>query len=217
MKKDTTGPGRAKPGGRTAGSAPTATLPENAVFAPTLQAWHRWLARNHTRTDGVWLVSYKQSSGKARYDYNAAVETALAFGWIDSKPRALDAERTMLWFAPRKPGTGWSAPNKQRVSRLIEEGRMTPAGLAKVHAAQADGSWGRLDAVEALEVPADLAAALRRHPPAETHWAAFPRSARRGILEWIANAKRPETRERRVTETATLAAKNIRANQWRPS
>jgi uncharacterized protein YdeI (YjbR/CyaY-like superfamily) len=185
-------------------------------FARTIQAWRRWLVANHTRANGVWLVSYKQVSGKARYDYNAAVEEALAFGWIDSKPRALDDERTMLWFAPRKPRTGWSAPNKERVARLIADGRMTPAGQAKVDAAKADGSWTKLDAVEALEVPRDLAAALGAHPPAAEHFAAFPRSVKRGILEWIANAKQAETRQRRVMETATLAAKNHRANQWRP-
>lgn len=193
------------------------SLPVNAVFAPTLAAWRRWLLRHHSRPQGTWLVSYKQGSGKATFDYNAAVEEALAFGWIDSKPRALDAERTMLWFAPRKPGTGWSAPNKRRVERLIASGRMTAAGQARVDAAKADGSWGKLDAVEALEIPADLATALRQHPPAATHFEAFPRSVKRGILEWITNARRATTRERRIHETATLAARNERANQWRPS
>jgi uncharacterized protein YdeI (YjbR/CyaY-like superfamily) len=91
---------------------------------------------------------------------------------------------------------------------------MAPPGLAKVQAAQADASWNALDGVEALEIPADLQAALIVNPPAEENFQAFPRSVKRGILEWIANARRSETRAKRVTETATLAAQNLRANQW---
>ena len=91
---------------------------------------------------------------------------------------------------------------------------MSPAGQAKIDAAQADGSWSALDDVENLVVPDDLAAAFAAHPPAAEHWAAFPRSAKRGILEWIATAKRVPTRTKRIEETACLAAENVRANQW---
>ena len=91
-----------------------------------------------------------------------------------------------------------------------------PVGLAKIEAAQRDGSWNALDAVEALEIPPDLAAALAANPPAANYFEAFPRSVKRGILEWISNAKKPETRAKRIEETARLAAENIRANQWRP-
>jgi uncharacterized protein YdeI (YjbR/CyaY-like superfamily) len=135
---------------------------------------------------------------------------------VDSKPSRLDDERTRLWFAPRKAGSGWSRPNKERVARAVAAGLMHPVGLAKVEAAKRDGSWERLDAVEDLVVPPDLQAALERYAGAATYFAAFPRSARRGILEWIVNARRAETRERRIEETARLAAKNQRANQWTP-
>jgi uncharacterized protein YdeI (YjbR/CyaY-like superfamily) len=134
---------------------------------------------------------------------------------VDSKPNKLDAERSLLWFAPRKRGTGWSRPNKERVERMVAAGKMAPAGMALVEAAQADGSWSKLDDVENLEVPADLAAALASYPQAAQHWEAFPRSAKRGILEWILNAKTEPTRARRIDETARLAAENKRANQWR--
>lgn len=120
----------------------------------------------------------------------------------------------MLWFAPRKRGSGWSRPNKERVERLIAQGRMTAAGLAKIEAAQADGSWTLLDPVENLEVPADLAAEFDKYPAARANFDAFPRSAKRGILEWIVQAKRPDTRANRVAETARLAQENERANQW---
>ena len=192
-----------------------APLPENAVHAETRAAWRRWLERHHTRATGVWLVTWKKASGKPHLGYDAVVEEALCFGWIDSKPRKLDANRSMLWCAPRKAGSGWSAPNKRRVEELMALGKMAPAGMLKVQQAQRDGSWSALDAVEALEVPPDLRKALKAHPPAQTHFDAFPRSARRGILEWIQNARRPETRAARILQTATLAQRNERANQWR--
>lgn len=189
--------------------------PEPSIHPLSREAWRVWLCDNHHRTTGVWLVSFKKGTGKPRFDYDAAVEEALCFGWIDSKPNKLDAERTLLWFAPRKPGTGWSRPNKLRIEKMVAAGRMAEAGLRKVEQAQRDGSWTRLDAVEDLQIPDDLERALQKLPPAMENFAAFPRSAKRGILEWIANAKTAETRARRVGETARLASQNERANQWR--
>jgi uncharacterized protein YdeI (YjbR/CyaY-like superfamily) len=189
-------------------------LPDNAVHPETLARWRAWLKRHHTRTEGVWLVEWKKATGRPRIEYDASVEEALCWGWIDSKVNALDEARSMLWFAPRKPGTGWSRPNKDRIERMIAAGRMQPAGLAKIEAAKRDGTWTSLDAVERLEVPGDLFAALSACPPAAEHWEAFPRSVKRGILEWIQTAKRPATRAARIDETARLAALNQRANQW---
>lgn len=189
--------------------------PANSIHPLTRTEWRAWLEQNHTRTEGIWLVSYKKATGKPRVNYDESVEEALCFGWIDSKGNKLDDERSLLWFAPRKRGTGWSKPNKQRVEKLLAAGLMAPAGLAKIEAAKADGSWSALDAVEALEIPPDLAAALAATPNAEVYFTAFPRSAKRGILEWISNAKTAETRAKRIEETARLAAENIRANQWR--
>ncbi len=187
---------------------------DDRVQPDSVAGWRAWLAAHHTRPTGVWLVTWRAGSGGPRITYDESVEQALCFGGVDSKGRALDAARTMLWFAPRKARSGWSRPNKQRVERLLAEGLMTPAGLAVIEAAKADGSWTLLDAVEDLVVPDDLAAALDAHPPARAHWEAFPRSARRGILEWIVQARRPETRARRVAETAEKASRNERANQW---
>jgi uncharacterized protein YdeI (YjbR/CyaY-like superfamily) len=186
-------------------------------FEPVdLAAWRAWLEDNHGRAAGVWLVTWRAHTGRTRVSYDEAVEQALCFGWVDSRPRALDADRTMLWFSPRKRGSGWSRPNKERVQRLLAAGRVAPAGLAVLEAAKADGSWTMLDAVEDLVVPDDLAAALDARPGAREQWEAFPRSVRRGILEWIVQAKRAPTREKRVTETADKAAAGERANQWRP-
>lgn len=173
--------------------------------------WRAWLAAHHGRPEGIWLVTWRKGEGRPHLPWGEIVDEALCFGWIDSLPRKLDAERTMLLVSPRRPGSRWSAVNKIKVERLIEGGLMTPAGLAKIEAAKADGTWCALDEVCALKVPADLAAALAANGEAATRFAAFPPSARRGILEWIAGAKRPETRSKRVAETARLAAQGVRA------
>lgn len=193
----------------------TAETPPNSVHPLSRAEWRQWLQENHTRTEGVWLVSYKKSAAKPRLEYDEAVEEALCYGWVDSKPNKLDEERTMLWYAPRKPGSGWSKPNKERVEKMLAAGLMAPAGLAKVEAAMQDGSWYALDRIEALEIPPDLAEALAANDTARQYFDAFPRSVKRGILEWIARAKKAETRSRRIEETARLAAQNQRANQWR--
>lgn len=192
-----------------------AEAPPNSIQALTSENWRQWLIENHQTAENVWLITYKTGTGRPTFSYDAAVEEALCFGWIDSLPRKLDEARKMLYFAPRKPGSGWSRPNKERVERMIAAGKMTPAGLVKIEAAKADGSWTALDDIENLVVPGDLAAALRELPPAEQNWEAFPRSVKRGVLEWIANAKRSTTRLKRIQETAELAQRNERANQWK--
>lgn len=189
--------------------------PPNSVHPKTRAEWRKWLEKNHTRNEGVWLITYKKATGKPRVEYEEAVEEALCFGWIDSKANKLDDERSMLWMSPRKSGTGWSRPNKERIERLTAAGMIAPAGLAKIEAARKDGSWEALDAVEALEIPPDLEKALASYEAAKQNFEAFPRSVKRAILEWISNAKKPETRAKRVEETAQKAAENVRANQWR--
>jgi uncharacterized protein YdeI (YjbR/CyaY-like superfamily) len=185
------------------------------VQVESRQQWRTWLEQNHTRKDGIWLVTFKKHCGDRYLSNDDIVEEALCFGWIDSLPRKLDDDRTMLWLAPRQPGSNWSKVNKDRIEKMIATGLMAPAGLEKIEAARQDGSWNALDAIEALEIPPDLAAAFAELDAAQENFEAFPRSAKRGILEWIANAKRPETRAKRVQETARLAQDNIRANQWR--
>lgn len=181
------------------------------VEVDSRDAWRRWLEANHERTESVWAVTWKKAHPERHVPYDALVEEALAFGWVDSLPRKLDAARSMLLMSPRKPGSAWSAANKARVERLLSDGRMAKAGLAAVERAKADGTWSKLDGVEALDVPDDLARAFEDHRGSRETFEAFPRSVRRGILEWIVQAKRPETRARRVEETARLAAENRRA------
>ncbi len=178
--------------------------------------WRRWLSKHHARAEGVWLVTIKKAADPARYlSYDDIVEEAICFGWIDSLPRAVDARRSMRLVAPRRPGSAWSAVNKARVERLREAGQLAPAGMAAIERAKADGSWSKLDAVEAMVVPPDLAQALARQGPARENFDQFPRSSKRIILEWIGAAKRDTTRQARIDETARLAARNKRANHYR--
>jgi uncharacterized protein YdeI (YjbR/CyaY-like superfamily) len=186
-----------------------------SVHPKTRADWRAWLEKHHASATGVWLVYYRKETGKARVSWDDAVDEALCFGWIDSVQRRLDAERTMLRFSPRKPRSGWSKINKTRVSRLIANGLMAPAGLAKIKAAKRDGSWRVLDTVERLEMPPDLAKALAANTEARRHFDAFPPSSKKIILTWIASAKRPETRAKRVAETVRQAAKNLKANHYR--
>ncbi|MCC6989149.1 MAG: YdeI/OmpD-associated family protein [Acidobacteria bacterium] len=191
-------------------------LPENAIQPATRAAWRRWLERHHTRDRGVWFVYFKKSSGKQRFTYDDMVEEALCFGWIDGQARALDDERSMLWLSPRKPKSVWSAPNKVRVARVIAAGLMHPTGQAKVDAAKANGSWAALDATDRLDVPDDLAAALAATPKARAHFDAFPATAKKAVLEWVRQAKRPETRARRIAEAARMAGANERMTGTSP-
>lgn len=185
------------------------------VVVEDQEHWRAWLEANHATSPGIWLVTWKAGSGRSRLSWQAIVDEALCYGWIDSRPRSVDAQRSARLLTPRKPASRWSARNKARVQALTAAGRMQPAGLAAVAAAQASGTWNALDTVETLSEPDDLAAALTASPEARRHWNAFPRSTRRAILEWIGSAKTSTTRQARITRTATDAARNIRANQWR--
>ncbi len=186
------------------------------VQAESVEQWRAWLVEHHASSSGVWLVSWRAQTGRASVPYVEAVEQALCVGWIDSTARRLDDERTALWFTRRKAGSGWARTNKERVERLEAAGLMLPAGRAVIDAAQADGSWSLLDEVENLVVPADLAAAFVGYPGSRERWDAFPPSARRAHLAWLAQAKRPETRGKRADEVARLAQRGERANEWVP-
>jgi uncharacterized protein YdeI (YjbR/CyaY-like superfamily) len=176
-------------------------------------AWRAWLEQNAGTSRGIWLV-YDKGPAR-RLPYADILEEALCFGWVDGQARPLDDRQAMLRLAPRSPRSSWSRVNKERVQRLTAAGLMTPAGLAVVEAARGSGTWTALDEVEDGVEPDDLRAALDAVPAARREWDAFPRSARRAILEWVGSAKRPETRARRVGTVVGEAAEGRRANQWR--
>lgn len=186
-----------------------------AVSAQDSTAWRRWLEKHHLFTKSVWLIIYKKDSDIQSITYDQAVDDALCFGWVDSKPNKRDDKSFYQYFAKRHPKSNWSLINKEKVARLAEAGKMHPSGMAMVEEAKISGNWDALNDVENLVIPKDLAEALTRYESAAMHFENFPRSVKKGILEWILNAKRPETRNRRIVETARLADQNIRANQYR--
>lgn len=177
----------------------------------TPAAWRKWLAANHDTSDPIWLV-YRKAGGKRGLTYDEAVEEALCWGWIDSTVNSHDDDHVRQFFSRRKPASTWSRSNKERIERLMDGGRMQPAGLAAVATAKANGMWTALDQVENLEVPPDLAKALRATRGAKKNFDAFSDSSKKMILGWIALAKKPETRAKRIAETARRAAEGKRAN-----
>lgn len=176
------------------------------------EAWRQWLAEHHALIDGVWLARWTKARGRVTLDYDAIVEEALCFGWIDGLVHTLPDGRHAQLVTPRRAGSGWSRSNKDRVERLIADGRMAAAGIAVIEAAKADGSWSMQDAAEALIEPAELAAGLDAVPAARSHWNAFPRSPKRALIWWVMSAKRPQTRARRVETIVNEAAEGRRAN-----
>ncbi len=177
--------------------------------------WRSWLAEHHDREKGVWLVIFKKDSGIDSVTYDEAVDQALAYGWVDSKPNKRDEISYYQYFSKRNPKSNWSRVNKEKIQRLESAGLLAEPGREMVRIAKETGTWTALDEVEQGVIPPDLATAFEAFPGSAEHFDAFPRSVKRGILEWILNAKRPETRARRIRETAALAMENKRANQYR--
>jgi len=175
------------------------------LLAPASRAELRaWLAENHATSAGVDLAVGKKGNTVTSLTYDDAVEEGLAFGWIDSVTHRLDEHLYTVRFTPRRRGSIWAKTNQARVARLTEAGLMTPAGLAVVHAAQADGSWTLLSDAEDLVIPADLAAALSA-AGATAEFSALPAPRQSEALYRIGSAKRPETRARRIAETVEAA------------
>ena len=180
------------------------------VEADDRATWRSWLEANHATSRAAWLVTRRSGSARPGLAYEAAVQEALCFGWVDGTAGHLDDERSKLYFAPRKPRSGWAATNKARIELLIADGRMAPAGLEAIERAKANGSWELLDSVERLEVPADLAAALAARPPSVSNFDAWPPSVRKQALTSLVQARRPETRMGRIRKVAEAAARNER-------
>ena len=172
--------------------------------------WRAWLAEHHTRGNGVWVVTWRTGSGHVPLDYEDQVLEALAHGWIDSTRRVIDDERAMTWFAPRRSGSTWVRSNKQRVARLEAEGRMEPAGRAKVEEARASGMWTLLDDAEDGVEPPDLVEALDADPAARATWTALPPGVRKTVLVEVALARRPSTRRRRIEKAVAACARGDR-------
>jgi uncharacterized protein YdeI (YjbR/CyaY-like superfamily) len=188
-------------------AVPTERFEQVEVSSPAeLRAW---LEENHAQQESVWLVTWKKATGERYVSRDQVLDELLAFGWVDGVARALDEQRTMQLVSPRR-AAHWAASYKRRVARLIEEGRMHPAGLRGVEEAKASGAWNLMDDVDALVVPADLAEALAGTQGAEQGFAAIPPSSRRFTLRWLKLARTEATRAARVARITELASRGER-------
>jgi uncharacterized protein YdeI (YjbR/CyaY-like superfamily) len=184
---------------------------EIETFAPESVAdWRKWLQENHLSKQSVWLVCYNKSSGKKSITWAESVETALCFGWIDSKKIKIDADTSHQFFSKRKASGTWSKINKDKVAQLIENGLMTAAGYESIAVAKENGSWTILDEVEQLLIPEDLKEEFKNQPAAGAFFESLSKSSKKAILQWLVLAKRPETRQKRVNEVVELAAQRLK-------
>lgn len=188
---------------------------EATVYYPkTKAAWRKWLEKYHLTRESVWMVCYTKASGKPTVSWSDAVDVALCFGWIDSKKKKVDAATSHQFFSKRKPRSTWSKTNKEKVKLLTEQGLMTAAGLQCIEIAKQNGSWNLLDEVEALELPRDLLSAFRKHKGSKAYFNSLSKSIKKMMLQWIVMARRPETRQHRIEQIASLAAQQKKPAQF---
>jgi uncharacterized protein YdeI (YjbR/CyaY-like superfamily) len=196
-------------------NAPELKDGQATIYAPDQAAWRQWLQENHATQEFVWLILYRKGSGTPSVYYPEAVDEALCFGWIDSKPNKRDANSYYQFFSRRKPKSVWSKVNKTKVERLLAAGKIAPAGQRMIAIAQENGMWTHLDAIEEEVMPDDLVAAFAEQPDAFAKFQGFPPSARKAIFQWIIGTKVAETRAKRVAEAVAKAALGERANAWK--
>lgn len=184
-----------------------ADLPVKAFATP--RAWERWLARESTTSEGLWIRLAKQGSEVISISYEQAVEVALCYGWIDSQKAPVDEQFWLQRFTPRKPGSRWSKINCGRVEALLAAGRMKPGGRREVERAKADGRWDAAYAGQAtMAVPDDLEAALAKDSKAKRFFSTLDAANRYAILYRIHDAKQPETRARRIAQFVEMLSRH---------
>lgn len=178
------------------------------IYARNRSEWRAWLEENHNAATEIWLTYYKKHTGTASISYVDAVEEALCFGWIDSIVRRIDEELYAQKFSPRKKNSSWSKLNKQRANKLIRQGRMTAEGLAKVEEAKISGKWhDSFDRAKSGEMRPEFESALAANDKASYNFAGLAPSYRKRYIDWIARAKKDETRQNRVEEAIALLAR----------
>ena len=183
------------------------------IFYPkNIASWRKWLEKNHSAEQAVWVVFHSKSSGLKTIAWTEAVDVALCFGWIDSKKISIDQETTQQYFSKRKPNSTWSKINKAKVERLIEQGLMEEAGYASIEVAKQNGSWTMIDDVEELIIPDDLSKAFGNNKGAKKYFLSLSKSKQKYLLQWIVLARQPQTRQKRIDEIASCAAKQKMPN-----
>lgn len=175
------------------------------------QEWRNWLHENHRSSKGVFLIFYKVSSEFESMRWEEAVQVALCYGWIDSTVRKIDDDRRKQVFTPRKDKSVWSKLNKTYIENLLKENLIHESGLQKIEIAKQNGSWESLDDVENLIMTKDLELAFLKNITAAENFQNFSPSYRKNYLYWLNQAKKEETRNRRIETIISLCEKNIKS------
>jgi len=177
--------------------------------------WRFWLEENHAISKGVFLVFYKVENKEASMRWEEAVKVALCFGWIDSTVKSLGNGKRKQAFSPRNDKSVWSALNKKYIKELSKDNLMHQAGLDKIKIGKQNGSWNALDDVEKGIIPEDLQLQFDKNPTAFSNYKSFAPSYRKSYLYWLDQAKRPATREKRITDIISFCEQNIKTrNNW---
>jgi uncharacterized protein YdeI (YjbR/CyaY-like superfamily) len=186
---------------------------EIETFCPAgRKEWRLWLQKNQCCKQSVWLVCYKKRTNMPTVNWSEAVDEALCFGWIDSKRIAVDDDKFMQFFTKRKPGGTWSKVNKEKIRELVAAGLITKTGYESIAKAKQNGSWTMLDEVEELIIPIDLQKGFKGKNGSMNFFLSLSKSVKKGILQWLLLAKRPETRKKRISEITALAAQQKKPN-----
>lgn len=173
--------------------------------------WRDWLERNQNKEDEIWLIHYKKHSGKCGFTYDEAVEEALCFGWIDGIMKRIDGEKHTIRYTPRRKRSIWSELNKKRVKKLIDQGRMTDSGLIKIKEAKKNGMWAKsITRDEVKNIPEDLLYAFQKDKKAFQNFNKLSPSQKKQFVFWLKDAKREETRKRRIEKTVKMMKENIK-------
>lgn len=180
----------------------------HTFHSPDISTWRAWLAEHHDTSNEVWLIYFKNQTRQACISYEASVEEALCFGWVDSLIKKIDSDRYARKFTPRRAGSAWSETNKRRVAKVISEGRMTAAGLAKV-SYPLDSAPASLVKQE-LVVPEWIMHGLQVNPVAWQNFSTLPPSHKKRYIGWLSSAKKDETRQRNLQKAIRMLEDNIR-------
>jgi len=186
------------------------------TYYPTSRAdWRKWLVKNHETKQSVWLLFYNKKSEKVSISWSDAVNEALCFGWIDSKKQTIDEFCYRQYYSKRKPNSTWSKINKEKIEQLVKNGLMSKSGLKSIEIAKQNGFWTILDEVEQLIVPKDLKEVLTSYNNAFEYFDSQSKSSKKMLLYWVASAKRPKTRQKRIEEISKLASNGQKPKQLR--
>jgi uncharacterized protein YdeI (YjbR/CyaY-like superfamily) len=183
------------------------TLSLNIIRPKSSRAWRQWLAKNHHSNETIWVACGKKQASSQAITRVEAVAEALCYGWIDATTRSLDAEYFIQSFTKRRPRSVWCKANKEKVAELTAAGLMMQAGLDAIDTAKKNGYWSILDDAEALKVPADLRQALKQDLTAQDFFKSLSNSDRKRLLQWIAMARRPETRAQRISDIVVSSSR----------